>query len=51
MNFLPLSANEICIIIPTYNRTKQLTCLLKTITQQTVAIGSIIVADGGRTII
>jgi glycosyltransferase involved in cell wall biosynthesis len=42
----PLFANEICIIIPTYNRTKQLTCLLKTITQQTVAIGSIIVADG-----
>jgi glycosyltransferase involved in cell wall biosynthesis len=46
MNFLPISASDICVIIPTFNRTKQLNRLLKTLTQQTVSVGSIIVADG-----
>ena len=46
INILPLSANEICIITPTFNRTKQLNKLLKTLTQQTLPVGSIIVADG-----
>jgi glycosyltransferase involved in cell wall biosynthesis len=46
MNFLPLSANETCIITPTFNRTKQLNRLLKTLTKQTLSVGSIIVADG-----
>jgi glycosyltransferase involved in cell wall biosynthesis len=45
-NILPLSANDICIITPTFNRTKQIDKLLKTLTQQTLPVGSIIVADG-----
>ena len=44
--FLPVSLNEICIITPTFNRTKQLNSLLKTLTEQTLIVGSIIVADG-----
>ena len=46
MNFLPLSADDICIITPTFNRTKQLNNLLTTLTQQTLSVASIIVADG-----
>ena len=44
--FLPISENDICIITPTFKRTIQLNRLLKTLTKQTLAVGSIIVADG-----
>ena len=44
--FLPVSVNNICIITPTFNRNKQLNRLLKTLTEQTLTVENIIVADG-----
>tara|TARA_B100000787_G_scaffold166828_1_gene152626 strand:- start:797 stop:1756 length:960 start_codon:yes stop_codon:yes gene_type:complete len=44
--FLPIFGKDICIVTPTFKRTQQLDRLLKTLTKQTLAVGSIIVADG-----
>ena len=41
-----ISQSEICIIVPTFNRPKQLCSLLKTISEQTVMVGHIVIADG-----
>jgi glycosyltransferase involved in cell wall biosynthesis len=46
LNILPLSANEICVITPTFNRNQQLNKLLETLAQQTAPVGSILIADG-----
>jgi glycosyltransferase involved in cell wall biosynthesis len=45
-NFIPILHSEICIIIPTFNRPKQLNSLLKTISEQTLMVGHIVIADG-----
>ena len=45
-NILPLSASDICIITPTFNRNKQLNKLLETLAQQTSPVGNILIADG-----
>ena len=45
-DFLPVFGNEICIITPTFKRNEQLNRLLKTLTEQTLTVGSIIIADG-----
>ena len=45
-DFLPISLSDVCIITPTFKRTKELNKLLKTLTEQTFKVGSIIVADG-----
>jgi GT2 family glycosyltransferase len=41
-----LSAKEICVITPTFNRNKQLNKLLETLGQQTSPVGNILIADG-----
>ena len=46
INILPLSANEICVITPTFDRNKQLKKLLETLSQQTTPVGNILIADG-----
>lgn len=45
-DFLPISANDICIITPTFNRIKQLNNFLKTLADQTTKVGNIFIADG-----
>ena len=41
-----MSAKEICVITPTFNRNKQLNKLLETLAQQTSHVGNILIADG-----
>jgi len=45
-DFLPISAEEIFIITPTFDRVKQLHRLLKTLSEQTFVVGGVLVADG-----
>jgi GT2 family glycosyltransferase len=40
--------DDVCIITPTKGRHRQLTNLLRTLSQQTLRVGRIIIADGGR---
>ena len=44
----PLEGHQIAVITPTKGRHKQLRCLLTTLAAQSLQVGQIIIADGGR---